>query len=806
MKRKAKAVLAVMLVCALICGCTAAPPEGQGDLKPQSDQSAAESAASDTESGVSAPEEESVPEMSEVTENSKNEYYADGEDGLLRALVSHGAPYTVSCNTQDENFLTDGLVNELQLDTDGVMFCTASGKSFEITLDLGAVKDDLRLFDLWIVRSSSTADIASMQVFAAGEDKEFSAVCKKTEYAPRAATSMGRLYLLRAESPDGERARYIKFVLEPRSGERAAFAEAAVYSAAADPFAEEITEKAEPAYTRAPGNISVPHVSWSFITTMSLYGASDEMADRYFDTLEEAGITGLIILHGAGQDGGVYPNSALDHIFRRARERGMKVFMGMNPGNDIYNSIDAFLTANKKALTALYQRYYVTYPDVFCGWYMTQEFSNGDFHKYPDETARILNGVLGNVKELNEELPLMLSPYCTSWGGTDKQLKEDLEKILSQVAFREFDIYCPQDGVGCGYFNVENAGDYLSAAAAVCKRHGMRFWVNLENFILDSSLPDGDDDIPAPVSRFIKQIRTAAKYADVLCTFTYEAYMPEFFSNYTIYNDIREYHYNYIHYLNTGKAPVEELPAETEASVKDGVLVLRLPTPTYRVQAVKLNRAGEERWYDHRLLRTCGGATYLAIPDEAPGEPFSVTVYDHSAASTGALRFEGDGAPAQSGGPVERTKPGVNVALGKSYTATAANHSNADSGGELTDGKHGKADFFDAAWQGCNTPTFEVTIDLGELVYNIGDIRVEVLGGGYGAVMEPRSVEVAFSRDGVGFEPAGEVKCTDSGGGSAYIKTEEISFDTAKEARYVKITVSCIGWFFTDEIEVIAYN
>ena len=235
-------------------------------------------------------------------------------------------------------------------------------------------------------------------------------------------------------------------------------------------------------------------------------------------------------------------------------------------------------------------------------------------------------------------------------------------------------------------------------------------------------------------------------------------------------------------------------------------ITVYLPTPAYRVQAIKFVRNGKETWFGYRPLRTAGGITYLTLPNDTPSEPFSVTVYDHSANSTGGVRFEANGEPAISGGPVDRTKEGVNAALGKSYVSSAPTHENGDSGNELTDGIHGRASFTDPAWQGYNSPTYEVTIELGEVTDNIGDIRVEVLGGGYGAVMEPRSITVEYSRDGVSFDPAGEIKCTDAGGNSAYIKVEELLLDESISARYVKLTVSVIGWFFVDEIEIITYN
>ena len=756
--------------------------------------------------GSSAPEpsgsgEESVPE-----EGSNTSGPSGGESSIAGggyALVSNGAPYTLSVKpASDSGFLTDGKINDLQLDTDGVLFCNSA--SFDAEIDLGETVDGLKRFDLWIMRSSATSDIREISVSVAGEDKQYASVTSASSEA-HPPTAMGRIHLLRAECEKGVRGRYVKLHIRTAGGSRAALAEAAVYKAYDVSFLPEI-EQASPRYTKIPKGTMVPHVTYSMITTMSLAGADEEMAETYFDTLQEAGIEGLIILHGAAADGSVPATATLDLLFKQADKRGMKIYMGFNGADDIYGQTDAFLTANAKAMNTLYTRYRTTYPDVFCGWYMTPEFSNGDYAARNRETADILNGVIANLEALDPSLPLMLSPYCTSWGGSPAQLKTDLLKLFSAVRFRSIDIYCPQDGVGCGYVSEDSAGDYLAAAAGVCDSRGIRFWANLENFKLKASVPDGDEDIPAPVSRFVKQLWTAVRYAEEFVTFTYEAYMPEYFSNYTIYNDSDAYHHAYIEYLNTGKAPAETEPPQVSLHTDGNLVTVSYPTPTYETSYVRVVSGSAGRWFSRRLLQTSGGMTYLTFRNESPGEDLTVTVFDLSAQSSGPKTFGPDGEPKKSSGKVDRSKPFYNAAAGASYTTTKPSHSNGDNGGELTDGQHGKADFFDPAWLGHNGMTFEIVIDLGKTIDRIGDIRMEVLGGGYGAVYEPRKFTVSVSLDGSTYTEVGTKECTDENTGAQYIKTAELSFEEYVSARYVKIDVTVFGWFFTDEIEVIAYD
>lgn len=732
--------------------------------------------------------------------------YNEDAAGKWKALISAGKEYTVSVKTgKDEKYLTDGLTNDLQLNTDGVLFCETTGQSFDVTLDLGEVKAGLTQFCVWLMCSSGTSDVLSMQVFTATDDGEYAPATGPILYARRPRTAMGRIYLLNAEINEGIPARYVKFVLTPSESGKVALVEAAVYAEKDNSFIDNVP-KPESSYDRAPETIAVPHVKYSMITTMTLSGATEDMAEKYFNTLQEAGIEGVIILHGSDEQGAVYQNSALDHVFKQSKKRGMKVFMGMNSSSDIFGKTEAYLAGNEKAVKALYNEYVAAYPDVICGWYLTQEYSNSDYANHTTDVVHILNAVIDHINAVTPDLPLLMSPYNTSWGGSPEKLGKDLETIFSQTHFRDFDIYCPQDGAGCGYISADSVGAYLEAAQKVCKKHNVQFWVNLENFILDASVPDGQDDIPAPVSRFADQLRTASAYTDTFVTFTYEAYMPEYFSNYTIYNDIPEYHQNYLAYLNTGKALEEKLPEDVSVRVEKDFVTIYLPTPAYRVQAIRVVRGNSECWYNHRLIRTVGGTSYLTIPNDMPNEPFAVTVFDHSARSTGAKRFDKDGTPFKGGGPVDRTKTGTNVALGKTYTATKASHDNKDDGGELTDGKYGRTDFTDPAWQGFNGQVYNLTVDLGEMIDNIGDISLNVLGGGYGAVMEPRSFEVSVSSDGTNYDPVGKVEAADKGTGTPYISKLTLELKEYVSARYVKISVSVLGWLFTDEVEIIVYE
>ena len=275
------AVCAAALLCAAFCSC-AKTPGANGNKSALSEPGGKEEQVSESvpetvseEGTVSIPCGESEEEMvSSGSTTSK-----DTDPDFCRALISAGAVCEVSVVSDGETaFLTDGLVNDLMLDTDGVLFCRAGGKSFDITVDLGTVRKDVKYFDLWSVSSASYAGIASMRVFTAGEDRQFSAATGVVSFPERAPTAMGRIYLLEAEAETPLNARYVKFSITPRGTNAAAFAECGVYRQANDGFPEYVPAE-EPVYDRAPETIEVPHVSWSFITTMSLNGVSAVCAE-----------------------------------------------------------------------------------------------------------------------------------------------------------------------------------------------------------------------------------------------------------------------------------------------------------------------------------------------------------------------------------------------------------------------------------------------------------------------------------------------------------------------------------------------
>ncbi|MDD4125410.1 MAG: discoidin domain-containing protein, partial [Eubacteriales bacterium] len=155
---------------------------------------------------------------------------------------------------------------------------------------------------------------------------------------------------------------------------------------------------------------------------------------------------------------------------------------------------------------------------------------------------------------------------------------------------------------------------------------------------------------------------------------------------------------------------------------------------------------------------------------------------------------------------IDRSLEKHNIALGCSYVGGSPTHSNGDSGGELTDGIYGEADFSDAAWSGYSDTQYEFIIDLGKIIEGIADINVSLLGGGLGAVNEPKSISFAVSADGNLFQSAGEVKYTRQSGNTLYKTSMGIELETGAAARYVKVTVDCYGWCFMDEIEIYKYE
>ena len=200
------------------------------------------------------------------------------------------------------------------------------------------------------------------------------------------------------------------------------------------------------------------------------------------------------------------------------------------------------------------------------------------------------------------------------------------------------------------------------------------------------------------------------------------------------------------------------------------------------------------------LLAACGGetgATSSATPSvgESSGEGSSDPSEDTSSEEEIIQT------------PVRENPNSAVVSLGKTYISTvAAGESYPDSyGSELTDGKNGpdgSADYNEESYAGFHGGSVYFTVDLGEVFDSLYEFRISYLSTHNAGLDIPQRVRIYVSEDGDKYTTVGDMEIPEFVEGCRMEATLKSEFYAT--GRYVRFAVSKSGWFFTDELTVIA--
>lgn len=330
-----------------------------------------------------------------------------------------------------------------------------------------------------------------------------------------------------------------------------------------DPSGTEPSEESE----EPPVIKTWPTLSGTFIQPGSFSSFTVERWERHLDNLLEAGIDIVIVQWTSETPYGklksiYYPSelsieklsncsvqpNLLPNLLKAAEKKGVKIFVGLNLSDEwwqiactqeAWNANQASVGVGMaKEMYALYKK---QYPNAFYGWYFAWEMFNG-MSNQEAKAASFLNQYLDPLTELDKSMPLMLSPFVRSSGGSAENAGKEWKAVFSQTHFRDGDIFCCQDAVGAGHITIGQLDGYFRALKeAVDTKPGLRFWANNECFTKDYK--------PRPLSDFLQQMQIAKPYVEDYVTFAYSHYyspdIPGKVEN-------RTYHDAYIRYYETG--------------------------------------------------------------------------------------------------------------------------------------------------------------------------------------------------------------------------------------------------------------
>lgn len=235
----------------------------------------------------------------------------------------------------------------------------------------------------------------------------------------------------------------------------------------------------------------------------------------------------------------------IEAALRNCKDSGIKVFVGLAMFDDYWSTGTLTYTYNQICSVAadmveeIYGKYYEEYSDCFYGWYFTPELSNILICEINFIGACMgLNTILDRATEVDEGLPMLLSPFTSKYLATGPvKTLADWVTFFELAHFRDGDIFAPQDAVGAGWISeneLEACWKMYRSAVDTCKAD-VRLWANCENFTLAVADAFGEgfiarpssenkENVTANLDRFVRQMEVASRYAENIITFSYTHY------------------------------------------------------------------------------------------------------------------------------------------------------------------------------------------------------------------------------------------------------------------------------------------
>ena len=210
-------------------------------------------------------------------------------------------------------------------------------------------------------------------------------------------------------------------------------------------------------------------------------------------------------------------------LLNAARAVGIKVFLGLQLSDGFWQhefDLQQRVDLNTRTINELHQRY--GSHAGLGGWYLPEEIDNETAHKpYADDLLEYLRRLTTRAHELSKH-PVMISPFF----GRNVDLLAYARWWDNEALPRiQIDIVAMQDGIGTHRTALDDLSIVFSALSPVMKRHGVRFWANLEAFDQTAGWPVNDRPFasqPTTFDRLEKQMQatTASTVKTILFEYT----------------------------------------------------------------------------------------------------------------------------------------------------------------------------------------------------------------------------------------------------------------------------------------------
>ncbi|MBQ7295410.1 MAG: DUF4434 domain-containing protein [Clostridia bacterium] len=320
-----------------------------------------------------------------------------------------------------------------------------------------------------------------------------------------------------------------------------------------------------PSDTKLPERKCAPEFNGTFIQSwMSSTWDAERWADEV-EVMQKDGIKYLILQDIANMDTAgawtVYYDSTIDDFaaaskpcdvveaaLEAVKGTDIQIFVGLTMFDAFWTTgtLDGKYTevcnVTAKMLEDIYNIYYSEYKDNFYGWYFTMELNNIlNCQLGMTRAVKGLNAVLNKATQVDEGLPVMMSPFTSEYLAFGKiTALSQWVKLFTQGAWRDGDIIAPQDAVGAAWIKEDDLVKIwqMYSVAISYAEADLKLWANCENFTL--AIADGIGagwllrpasenivSVPATLDRFTKQMNIASRYCENIITFSHTHYYSE---------------------------------------------------------------------------------------------------------------------------------------------------------------------------------------------------------------------------------------------------------------------------------------
>jgi len=429
--------------------------------------------------------------------------------------------------------------------------------------------------------------------------------------------------------------------------------------------------------------------------------------------------------------------------------------------------------------------------ESFTGWYLSFEVDNWNLPT-ATEWGRLANyykDIIAHLKTLAPGKPVVISPFFNPSGGLNTTGWQEMWEYILNIA--PIDVIALQDGVGAGGAKPESTARLPAWFAATKKaigkaRPATELWADSETFNLDFK--------SMGIKLMVDDMYAVQPYVSNYLSFSFNHYISPQQGHDLYFNTYKQYLETGIVDADAPTAPLDMTATALSASAVK--LEWTASTDNIGIAGYLIYRDGEQV-----------GKTYTSAATFTDIQLDASTAYQYKVQALDAAGNASEFSAEKTATTLAGTEYPVNLALGKTYTASVEAHANyPDDGGQLTDGIKAPTLFSDAAWQGyfASAP-FEFVVDLGA-VKPIHEISAGFLQDKPLYIFLPKKVEYLVSSDNVTFTSAGSVE-KPAVGEATRAKDYKITDLSNTYGRYVKMKVTLLSsWTFIDEIEVRTKN